>query len=71
MGRRKTNPVQKYFKYFINADTSECILYQKKLSGKHAANLERHLKGKHEKEYNAIQPEKPTLKRKRESSPSK
>ncbi|GLV24995.1 hypothetical protein CBL_21180, partial [Carabus blaptoides fortunei] len=43
----------------------------KKLSGKHAANPERHLKSNHEKKYNAMQPENPISKRKREHSPSK
>ncbi|GLV32913.1 hypothetical protein CBL_20062 [Carabus blaptoides fortunei] len=42
-----------------------------KLSGKHAANPEHHLKINHEKEYNAMQPQNPTSKRKREHSPSK
>lgn len=68
---RKTNPIEKYFKYFLNENYSECILCKKKSSGKHGANFERHIKSRHINEYNDLLLIKSqSVKRKREPSPS-
>lgn len=59
------NPVCEFFKYFADKDKSECSICNKLLTGKHAANLERHVARHHPKEYAVLQEKKKNCTNKR------
>lgn len=49
MGRKRTSPVHKYFKFNISTGKSECQIEScgQELVGEHAKNLERHIESLH------------------------
>lgn len=49
MGRKRTSPVHKYFKFNISTGKSECQIEScgHALVGQHAKNLERHIESLH------------------------
>lgn len=51
------HPVQKYFIYDSENDSSLCLHCQKGYKGKHSSNLLRHLESKHKEVYKKIQPD--------------
>lgn len=60
--RPKKNPVRKHFKFDTDTNQSVCKIdkHGLRLSGQHAANLERHIQRRHEAVHDALLVQKPS-----------
>ena len=54
MGRSQANPVRKCFTYHVDRDVPVCSLCKYDMKRKHSADLEHHVRSKHQAEYAVI-----------------